>query len=410
MNPQKAQADWPAAVVAGAFQTGVVLARNLERRGLRVHSFDLTSAQFGFRSVYGKTHLCPNPDTHPAEWLDFMVKLAQEVGGRPVLIPASDIYVSAIGQHASQLAPHYRFARTSSNTQALLATKQRQYDIAGQQGMPVPRTQFANHAGQVREFAAECRFPCLFKPLHEREWASAKPGHVVYLQKLVLASSAEDLMRKYGEASEISPEVVLQEIIEGPDTSKLVYLSCYSQTGERLGYSVVRQLRATPIHFGSASVCEPVNDPETAELCDQFLRRLNYVGICEIELKRDTRDGQVKMIEANPRYSVTADVAPYDGVDLGWLHYLDLLGEAVTPVKPLHRDFRHVVLRRDCATVWSYRRAGLLPLRALLASYRPPVYFFDLDWRDRQLSWETVVDCTRSLLAPLYRTFFPKKG
>ena len=45
---------------------------------------------------------------------------------------------------------------------------------------------------------------------------------------------------------------------------------------------------------------------------------MNYVGICEIEVKRDTRDGVVRLIEANPRFSVTADAAVYAGVDIGW--------------------------------------------------------------------------------------------
>jgi len=122
-------------------------------------------------------------------------------------------------------------------------------------------------------------------------------------------------------------------VIEGPDDAKLVYLSCYSQNGVRLGACLVRELRTDPIYFGSASVVEPIEDPATDALCDGFLRRIGYVGLCEIELKRDSRDQCVKLIEANPRYSVTSDAAPYAGVDLGWLHYLDLIGQPVELVQ-----------------------------------------------------------------------------
>ena len=52
-------------------------------------------------------------------------------------------------------------------------------------------------------------------------------------------------------------------------------------------------------------------------------------------MKRDTRDGRVKLIEANPRLSGGGDAAPYAGVDLCWLHYLDLIGKRVAPVTPL---------------------------------------------------------------------------
>ena len=87
-------------------------------------------------------------------------------------------------------------------------------------------------------------------------------------------------------------------------------------------------MRCDPPLFGSASVVSPVKDDETETLCDRFLQGLAYVGICEIEVKRDERDGCVKLIEVNPRFSVTADCAKYVGVELGWLHYLDLAGPA----------------------------------------------------------------------------------
>jgi predicted ATP-grasp superfamily ATP-dependent carboligase len=43
-----------------------------------------------------------------------------------------------------------------------------------------------------------------------------------------------------------------------------------------------------------------VVDEEIEALCDGFLSSLGYVGLCEIELKRDVHDGRVKLIEVNP--------------------------------------------------------------------------------------------------------------
>ena len=172
---------------------------------------------------------------------------------------------------------------------------------------------------------------------------------------------------------------------------------------------MVRQLRTCPIYFGSASVVEPVTDAEADQLCDGFLRSIGYIGLCEIELKRDQRDGRVKMIEANPRYSVTADAAPYAGVDLGWLHYLDLIGQPVIPVLPSTRDFRHIFLLRDFATFRDYRRRGLLTWRELIHSYRSPRAFFDFDVRDWRVTASTVNTLARTLMAPWVRSIFPKR-
>jgi predicted ATP-grasp superfamily ATP-dependent carboligase len=409
-NPVRAAAGWPPVVVAGAFQTGVVLMRNLARRGLKVYAFDCIPTQPGFKTVYGQTFLCPNPDDEPEAWISFMLELARKIGGKPVLIPSADQFVTAIAAHVPALEQHFIFCQSGSSVQALLATKKRQYEIAATHGLPTARTQFVRSLKELEAFASTARFPCLIKPLHCREWERMPEKHPLRNSKLGLAASPSELIEQYQSVSAFTPELVVQEVIEGPDTAKLCYMSCYSRSGKRLGSCVVRQVRTTPIYFGSASIVEPVLDPEVDTLSDQFLKSIGYAGLCELELKRDTRDGQVKLIEANPRYSVTSDAAPYAGVDIGWLHYLDLIGIDVEPVHQLASNYRHIVLHRDFATFRSYRRAGLMSWGGFLRSYRPPVHFFDFDLRDWRVTWSSLVDLFKILVGPYIRRVFPKRA
>lgn len=398
VNPSKALPDWPPTVVAGGYQTGIVLMRNLARRGVRVSCIENDRRMPVFKTVYGQAYHCPNPDEDPTAWVHFMRELGKKLGSRPALIPSSDRFITVLADHAEDLERYFTFPKTSVAVQSLLATKRRQYDIAGDNGLPVPRTQFVVSLDQVGTFATTARFPCLMKPVHFREWQHFPKGHRLFYQKVIVAYSVDELLAAYRLAASVTPEVVVQEIIQGPDTAKLVYLSCYAHTGNRLGTCMLRQVRTDPIDFGSASVVEPVVDPEADQVCDRFLRAIGYVGLCEIELKRDSRDGKLMMIEANPRYSVTADAAPYLNVDLGWLHYLDLIGETVVPVQPELRDFRHIVLRRDAATFPSYMRRGLLTWKHLARSYRSPKAFFDFDPHDWRVTAATVVDLAKILV------------
>jgi predicted ATP-grasp superfamily ATP-dependent carboligase len=409
LNPEKAESDWPCCIVAGAYQTGVVLMRALHRRGVRVFGVDHRPEMPGFKTRYADVRLCPNPDVEPHRWVAFMFDLSREIGGQPVLISSADQYVTAIATHGGKIEARFQFCKTSMATQALLATKERQYSIADENGLPAPHTRFLQSIEDANAFAREARFPCLLKPLHCREW-KRDPAHPLFDQKVVIAKTADELRRHYLSASSMSPEMMAQEIIEGPDTAKLVYLSCYGQSGERIGTAMVREIRTTPIYFGSASVVEPVTDPEADRLCNHFLSSLGFWGLCEIELKRDMRDGQVKMIEANPRFSVTADAAYYAGVELGWLHYLDLIGQKVTPVEPSSRNFRHIVLTRDFDTIRSYRQRKLLTWWELIRSYRPPVYFFDFDMFDPLLTARNVLEWMRLLIRPLARKSFLRKN
>jgi predicted ATP-grasp superfamily ATP-dependent carboligase len=394
-NHQRAEPGSPPAVIAGAFQTGVLAVRTLTRRGVEAHSFDCRPDHPGFRSVHGRSHLCPNPDTDSDAWLEFMIELAGIIGRKAVLIPSSDQFVSAIARHATALAEHYTLS-PGALLQGELADKQTQYDLASRFGMPMPRTRFATSVDEVAAFAREASFPCLLKPTHFREWKRFRAGHPLLDTKVATADSASALLENYRLAREVTPNVILQEIIQGPDTAKRVYLSCYNARGERIARAMFRELRCDPVGFGPASVSEPVVDDEADEICDRFLRAIGYVGICEIEVKRDTRDGRVKLIEVNPRLSGGGDAAPYAGVDLCWLHYLDLVGTPVNPVGPRDRHFKHVVLRADARAALAYWHTGLISIGDILRSYRPPLAFYDLDLRDWRYSAETLYVSARA--------------
>jgi hypothetical protein len=248
------------------------------------------------------------------------------------------------------------------------------------------------------------------KPQQAEQWYRLPVDHSFKGLKLVRASSPGDLIAHYNTVAQWTSQVIVQEEIPGPDTEKFVYLSCYSTVGLRLAYAVMRELRAgPPVQFGSATVVEPAVDTDSESQCHSFLQSIDYHGLCEIEVKRDPRDGIVKMIDTNARYSGTADAGPYDGVDLAWLHYLDLVGYAVTPVKPEVRDFRHIVLQSDVAIIPKYLEQGLGTIKSIARSYRPPLHFYDLDVRDWRNTLTTVGRVLRILAGSVWRYFKGKQ-
>jgi predicted ATP-grasp superfamily ATP-dependent carboligase len=404
-NPEQAEASWPPAVIGGAYQTGVLGVRALKKRGVRAVMIDCSPDNNGFHSVWGPARLCPDPDVDGPGWAAFMVALASELGGKPVLIPSSDRYITAVANHLDVLAQHYILS-PGVGIQGLLADKHTQYDLAFKHGMPMPRTAFAHNAEDVDRFARETSYPCLLKPKHFREWLRCAKDHPLYGRKIAIARSRDELLAIYEQAAPLESDVLLQEIIEGPDSGKRVYLSCYDASSRRIASAMVKELRCEPLGFGPASVTEWIDDPGVDEICDRWLRSLGYVGLCEIEIKQDTRDGKFKLIEANARLTGSGDAAPYAGVDLCWLHYLDLIGKPVTPVAPHGRPFRHVTVRADAVAVVEYMRAGLLTWSELFRSYRGRLAFYDLDASDWRYSAETLYISLRLLARGIWRAWF----
>ena len=149
MTESRSASGWPPVVVASVFQTGLNLMRDLLKHGVQTVGVDCHPEHEGFRSRYGKSYLCPNPDTDPEEWVKFMVELAATFGGKPVLIPAADEFVSAISRHAEVLQQHYLFSMQAVAVQGALASKEHQYALAREHGLPIPQTAYVQTRKQL---------------------------------------------------------------------------------------------------------------------------------------------------------------------------------------------------------------------------------------------------------------------
>jgi predicted ATP-grasp superfamily ATP-dependent carboligase len=311
-----------------------------------------------------------------------MARLGTAIGEKPVLIAASDLFVSAIGRFAAELQPYYRFSESGARLQATLATKEKQYALASKYDLPCPRSAYIQSVADLEQFCEAARFPALLKPRHQREWNALPPNHPFRALKTISAQSSAELLRHYSEVAGLVPEAVVQEEIVGPDSAKYCYLAVYGQSGHRLGACVVQELRAYPLLYGCATMVKPVIDDEIDQVCDKFLLSIGYIGLCEIELKRDSRDGKLLLIEVNPRFSGTGDSAKYAGVETGYVHYLDLIGRTPAPIGPSRFDFSHVMFAADLAAFPDYHSQGVLTWTEWIRSLRGTVKYFDFDLHD----------------------------
>ena len=172
---------------------------------------------------------------------------------------------------------------------------------------------------------------------------------------------------------------------------------------------MVQELRAFPLMYGSATLVEPVVDGEIDSVCNSFLLSLGFVGLCEIELKRDSRDGKLLLIEVNPRFSGTGDCAKYAGVETGYLHYLDLIGETPLTAAATRFEFRHIMLVKDLTAFPVYLGKGLIGWREWLLSLSKPLKFYDFDLRDLPNARVTALAGARALIGGLLRTWRLRK-
>ncbi len=87
-----------------------------------------------------------------------------------------------------------------------------------------------------------------------------------------------------------------------------------------------------------------------------------------IEFKRDLRDGQLKVIECNPRLTDAQALVRAAGVPIDEIIYRSVTGQTILQHRQTDKDIRMLDLMRDFAAYLELRRRKELSLREWLAS------------------------------------------
>jgi len=135
---------------------------------------------------------------------------------------------------------------------------------------------------------------------------------IVYVRK------REDLIPSYQEVHSRYPFPLIQEWI--PDGGGTFGLSAiFDETSDIKAAFVHKKLRMYPVQGGPSTLREGVEHPQIMELGLSLLKSLNWVGVGMVEFKVDPRDGIPKLMEVNPRFWGSLQLAIVSGIDFPYL-------------------------------------------------------------------------------------------
>lgn len=281
------------ALVLGLSPTGLHVVRTLARRGIAVGGA-AEAFQPGLWSRYlrlGKV------GPKAADWIDWAER--QATGSAPILIPTSDRSIASIVAAAEPLTRAFRLQRSYlDGTAAQMLDKVAFDSLCRRHGLAVPDLRIADRESLI-DVADKLPFPYFVKPasLHKiRHRMGGRKGWIIRDQ--------EDLRQAAREIPEGGEKLLLQRIIDGPESEITLCCLHMDARGTPREVFTARKLRQYPPGFGSASLVQSHREPETERLTIEFLSRIDYHGIVAAEFKRDPLSGQLLAIEMNPRPSL----------------------------------------------------------------------------------------------------------
>ncbi len=351
------------------------------------------------RSVGFKTRLCrmsfapPPTDGDGRSLCNHLVQLAQAVGGPLALFPCGDRTVRLVCRYREQLAAYYRFLLDDPDRIESLIDKERFAQLAASVGTLTPATAVIPAAVGT---AANCglRFPLVAKPTNS---PGDDPVKRAFKAKLFQSADEWDLFFSKWTAG---GRVLVQEQVIGEDQDIYFYGGAW-RAGRALCGFTGRKIRQHPRGFGSTVMAACERRDDVFEAAEQFLARIGFTGLCDVEFKRDARDGKLYLIEVNPRQGQWHRIGRACGIDLLQAAYLDLAGiRREWPSQPA-----------GCSGYWSYQFQDVARLvddwrngkRGLGGWVRP---YFSLpqdgvfNWRDPRPWASEFANLVRSRLRP----------
>jgi D-aspartate ligase len=141
-----------------------------------------------------------------------------------------------------------------------------------------------------------------------------------------------------------------------------------------------------------------------AELGLRFCRSIGLRGFLNVEFKRDSRDGQLKLIECNHRFTASTALHLAAGLDAPLFVFNRLTGAALPSLRPPYRD--NIALwypLDDFRAFRAYRRAGELTTTQYVRSLMRPQSFSIFSWTDPAPVWVAIAPRIRAMFRNIGR-------
>ncbi|MDH5649972.1 MAG: ATP-grasp domain-containing protein, partial [Gammaproteobacteria bacterium] len=296
------------ALILGGSANILAITRSLSRQGVPVY-VSAKSDCAAFQSRYPKKRFLVADENDPlGYWEDLLIKNKSLAGC--VVLACSDDGVEFLAKYRAELENDYILDHFKPELMLKMLDKQETLRLAKSLDIPVPNFWNIDTIEDVHKVKDEILYPVIIKPINSHIFQRHYDG-----KKYLLVENYEELVAQVAGALEHGLQVMLTEKVPGPDTLLSSYYTYIDDKGKTYFGYTKQILRRYPKNIGGASYHITQHHKETEALGKKFFEGIGYVGLGNIEFKRDERDGKLKVIECNPRFTAAQPLLVKAGVD-----------------------------------------------------------------------------------------------
>lgn len=306
-----------ALVTDGFWRKSLSAIRSLGKQGYVVTVMGDSLFTTGFWSKYA-ANFCIGPSAvdapsaFGAKLLACLKAFTKKNKGKPVLLPMEDATLQWVAANIDTIKHLCYVLIPDAHTVAIAENKHETLIRARDLGLPVPLTYSPNTpeelASILRQVQLEGKAQFIVKPVQ----GSGSSG--IKYDVLDLAIDWTRHWEQYG-------PLLIQERLaaEGKGVGVSLLMDRY---GECRAWFVHERLQQFPNSGGPSTDRQSIHHPELLDMSLRLIKSLNWQGIAMVEWKIDSQTQQPKLMEINPRFWGSLELAVRAGVDFPYLYAL----------------------------------------------------------------------------------------
>ena len=206
------------AIVFGLFETGLGVIRSLGQKGIKVIGIDFKK-DIGWYSRYVKPLKCPHPLQQEKKFIDWIkLTFSGNTQKYPVFLTSDDFLIS-FSRNREVFANYFLFNLANHSLLEHISNKYSQFQLASTAGIELPATWLINIPSDLDRLPTSIQYPVFIKGQDVNSWRKEISGSI----KGFLVKDYPALLDKVKEIVAKNVPVILQEVIQGPDTNHFKY-------------------------------------------------------------------------------------------------------------------------------------------------------------------------------------------
>lgn len=374
----------------------VAIVRSLARHGIEVAcgAEDRTSLAF-FSKYVRQRHVYPSPKKAPDLFIRKICELVKQ-NEYDVVMPVTDETTVVISKYKADLSKFSVVPICDYDTIMKGRDKGETLRVAVQNGIPCPKTHFPEEQ-DLRDIRSEVEYPVLVRP---RQSSGARG--------IVYVGSAEEFIPSCNAVETVYKDFMIQEYV--PHDRHYSVCVLLDQHSDLMASFAYRELRHYSSRGSSATYAVSVKQPELLEYSVRLLKLLGWSGVANLEFVFDERDGEPKLLEINPRFWMSLELAIQSGVDFPYLLYQLSTDGRIETVD----DYKVGVKYRwllPADVVWLWRnRTRVSAFRQFFRFYERDLHYAVLSLTDPGPMVGTIFQSFRFLVSREKRDFIFQRG